>query len=69
MGLLGSVVRVGCLRPRASAALEEWSHITRKREDRTRLTDPLAFYSKRAAYWFKSDRVPIARVGWLQYRP
>lgn len=48
MGLLGSVVRVGCLRPCVNTVLEEWSHIMRKREDRTRLTDPLAFFFESA---------------------
>jgi len=39
------VVRVGCLRVMATSPLEEWSPIARKRVDRTRLTDPLAFSS------------------------
>ena len=30
--------------------LEEWSHIHRKMEDRTRLTDPLAFSLRRTPY-------------------
>ena len=41
------VARVGCLRDGAIRPLEEWSHsppmLRRRRADKTRLTDPLAF--------------------------
>src|SRR4051812_2990778 len=44
MGVFPLVARVGCLRGGAIRLLEEWPHIPLRREDRTRLTDPLALY-------------------------
>jgi hypothetical protein len=41
------VARVGCLRGGAIRLLEEWPHSPRERVDRTRLTDPLAFFADR----------------------
>ena len=59
MGLLGSVVRVGCWSGGAIRRLEEWSPIPLLRVDRTRLTDPLTLLSGRG--WPKAGPFPIRK--------
>ena len=62
MGVFPLVARVGCLRGGAIRLLEEWPHIPLRREDRTRLTDPLALFDFRSFRW-RSGRRPAILQG------